>query len=494
VSEPRRDPAGIARDPAGIARDPVEAVVVAAGSSRRMGGRDKLTADLEGRSVLRWSVEALASAGVDRIVIVTSPDRVADVAAEDWLPVSVVAVVAGAERRQESVAAGIAALAEPDPFGALNGEAEEANDSAPGGADTGDEAGSTATESAHAKSGLDPVILVHDAARPLVSPDLVRAVAHAAGRYGAAIPVLPVTETLKRLDGELVGATVDRTDVVAAQTPQGVRRSLIERAYDRYPPDGPETWTDEASLLEACRIPVHAISGEASNLKVTVPVDLDRAGALLAGGLVPGRSASRAAVDVASAPVAQAARGRIGLGTDSHPFGPGEPLALGGLRIEGAPRLAGHSDGDVALHAVADALLGAAALGDLGRLFPADRTTPAGIDSRILLSTVAEKVLAAGWVAANVDLTIVAARPRLAALLPSMGEAIAAALGIDSTAVNVKASTGNLGGSEGAGRSISATAIVWLAPAAETAETAAPAPAGSDADGSATAAIPGVDA
>jgi 2-C-methyl-D-erythritol 4-phosphate cytidylyltransferase/2-C-methyl-D-erythritol 2,4-cyclodiphosphate synthase len=426
------------------AGDPVEAVVVAAGSSRRMGGRDKLAAELRGRSVLRWSVEAIAAAGIGRIVIAASPDRVAEIAAAPWLPEAVVAVVAGGERRQESVAAGVAALSEPDPLheqpvAVAAGRAPRARAAARGEA-----------------PGPDPVILVHDAARPLASPGLIRAVAEAAARHGAAIPVLPVTETLKRLDGDLVGVTVDRTGVVAAQTPQGLRRSLLERAYASYPPDGPETWTDEASLLEACRIPVHAISGEATNLKVTVPLDLDRARALLDGGLVPGRPAAPSA--------GLASTGRIGLGTDSHPFGPGEPLALGGLRIEGAPRLSGHSDGDVALHAVADALLGAAGLGDLGRLFPADDRTPAGVDSRVLLGTVAERVRSAGWVVANVDLTIVAARPKLAALLPAMGEAIAAVLQVEVSAVNVKASTGNLGGSEGAGRSISASAIAWLIP------------------------------
>ena len=424
--------------------DRVEAVVVAAGSSRRMGGLDKLTADLDGRSVLRWSVEVLAAAGVDRIVIAASPDRVAEIAAESWLPESVVAVVAGGERRQESVAAGVAALSVPDPFGKR------------GGAAVGRAPATLSGSRRGASHPPDPVILVHDAARPLASQGLVRAVAEAAGRHGAAIPVVPVTETLKRLDGDLVGVTVDRTGVVAAQTPQGLRRSLLERAYAQYPPDGPETWTDEASLLEACRIPVHAISGEATNLKVTVPLDLERALALLVGGLVPGRPAEPSR-GLASA-------GRIGFGTDSHPFGPGEPLVLGGLRIEGAPRLSGHSDGDVALHAVADALLGAAGLGDLGRLFPADDRTPAGVDSRVLLGTAAERVRSAGWVLVNVDLTIVAARPKLAALLTAMGEAIAAVLQVDASAVNVKASTGNLGGSEGAGRSISASAIAWLVP------------------------------
>jgi 2-C-methyl-D-erythritol 2,4-cyclodiphosphate synthase/2-C-methyl-D-erythritol 4-phosphate cytidylyltransferase len=411
-----------------------------------MGGRDKLSAELAGRSVLRWSVEALAAAGVERIVIATASARVAEIAAEEWLPDCVVAVVAGGERRQESVAAGVAALIELA-AGATDAAALSlvAADAAP--------------------APADPIILVHDAARPLASPDLIRAVAAAAAAHGAAIPTLPVTETLKRLDGVFIAATVDRTDVVAAQTPQGLRLSLLLSAYSEYPADGPETWTDEASLLEACRIPVHAILGEATNLKVTVPLDLDHAQLFLDGGLVPGRPASTRA----AAPAA----GRIGLGTDSHPFGPGEPLVLGGLRLEGSPRLSGHSDGDVALHAVADAILGAAGLGDLGRLFPADSRTPAGIDSRVLLASVAEKARAAGWVPANVDLTIVAARPKLVALLPAMGDAIAEALGVEASAVNVKASTGNLEGSEGSGRSISATAVAWLVPGRESAPPAA---------------------
>lgn len=411
---------------------PVEAIVVAAGSSSRMGGQDKLDAELRGRSVLRWSIEALAAGGVDRIVVVAAPTRVTALAGASWLPHQVVAVVRGGARRQESVAAGVAALA---------------GSNVPGGT-------------------VDPVILVHDGARPLVSPGLVRAVASATALHGAAIPVLPVAETLKRLVGDRVGETVDRVDVAAAQTPQGARLSLLERAYAAYPPDGPETWTDEAALLEACRIPVHAISGEPTNLKVTVPVDLDRARALLDAGLVPGQtplSGPASSPNVAGSSVARSS-GRVGLGLDGHPFGPGEPLVLGGIRIEGAPRLVGHSDGDAALHAVADALLGAAGLGDLGRLHPADERTPCGVDSSLLLADVAARVRDAGWRISNVDLTIVAARPRLGPRLPEMEKAIAAALSIPAESVNVKASTGNLGGPEGAGRAISASAIAWLVP------------------------------
>jgi 2-C-methyl-D-erythritol 2,4-cyclodiphosphate synthase len=157
---------------------------------------------------------------------------------------------------------------------------------------------------------------------------------------------------------------------------------------------------------------------------------------------------------------------RVGFGSDSHPFGPGEPLALGGVTIAGAPRLHGHSDGDVALHAVADALLGAAGLGDLGRLFPADASTPRGIASGELLAEVVARLRTAGLAPVSVDLTVVAARPRLAAHLDGMRDAIAALLGLAPGHVDVKASTGNLLGMEGAGRGISAQALAVVGPRA----------------------------
>ena len=185
------------------------------------------------------------------------------------------------------------------------------------------------------------------------------------------------------------------------------------------------------SLLEACTIPVHVVAGDPDNLKVTVPADLARVEAVL------GRSTLRRAPGSATT--------RIRSGRTRR-------LALGGIVIPAAPRLHGHSDGDVVLHAICDALLGGAGLGDLGRLFPAGPATPAGIASTTMLDEVRERVEREGWRVTALDVTIIAARPRLGAYLDAMREAIAAHLGLGIPAVSVKASSGNLDGPEGAGR------------------------------------------
>ena len=256
-----------------------DAVVVAAGSSRRMGGIDKLTAVVGGRPLLAWSVAAIAaSSRVERVVVVVAPERVEAVVAAGWLPAGC-EVVAGAETRQASVAAGVRHLALTDPAGA------------------------------------DRAVLVHDGARPLVSTALVEAVIDAVAVHGAALPVLPIAETLKRVDGDRVVGTVERAGLAAAQTPQGARRRLLLDAWERFPPDRPPAFTDEAALLEACTISVHAIPGEPANLKVTLPDDLSRVERELAAPGLP----------------------RVGFGHDSHPFGPGSPLRLGGVSIPGAP-------------------------------------------------------------------------------------------------------------------------------------------------------------
>ncbi len=379
-----------------------DVVVVAAGASTRMGGIDKITEPIAGRPLLEWTLDAFARLRpIGRIVVVVPPGRVDELRGMPWMPPRSV-VVAGGERRQDSVAAGVAEIE-----------------------------GSGATD--------DRIILVHDGARPAIGTVPIIRVIEATAVHGAAIPVMPAVETLKRVDGDYVGETVERAGLGFAQTPQGVRLGILKAAYARFPPGGPTTFTDEAALLEACTIPVRVVPGQIDNLKVTLPADRARAASVLG-----------------------ADRPKVGFGDDSHPFGPGSPLALGGVEIAGAPRLAGHSDGDVVLHAVADALLGAAGLGDLGRMFPADGRTPRGIDSGELLVEVMTRARTAGFDIGHVDVTIVAARPRLAERLDQIRARIADLLSVEPDRVNVKASTGNLFGMEGAGRGISARAVVTL--------------------------------
>lgn len=384
----------------------VDVIVVAAGGSTRMNGIDKRLALVGGRPLLLSTLEAVAAASiVERIVLVMGAGSALD-ALRDQMPGKVEVIVAGGPHRGASVEAGFRAL-----------------------------------EDIHGGQ-IDPerVVLVHDAARPLVPIALIDAVATAASSHGASVPLVPVADTVRNVRDGVIGEIVDRTDLMGAQTPQAARAGLLSRAFQAFPSSGTERFTDEAALLMACTIRVHPVPGDPVNFKVTLPADLERADAMLS---------------------ARTSR-RVGSGFDSHPFGPGEPLRLGGIEIPGAPRLYGHSDGDVALHAIADALLGAAALGDLGRLFPADDRTPRGVDSSRLLDAVLVRLAGAGWEVEAIDLTITGSRPRLAEHLDDMQAAVAALLGLDIGAVGVKASTGNLDGATGAGRAMSATATASI--------------------------------
>jgi 2-C-methyl-D-erythritol 4-phosphate cytidylyltransferase / 2-C-methyl-D-erythritol 2,4-cyclodiphosphate synthase len=374
-----------------------DAVVVAAGSSRRMAGVDKLESLIGDRTVLEHAVASVALPGlVARTVIVVAPDRVTDLAGRSWVRERGCEVVAGGPRRQGSVAAGVAATSAR-------------------------------------------VVLVHDGARPIVAPDVVAAVAEAADRVGAAIPVLASSDALKHVDDDRVGGTVDRAGIVRAQTPQGARRELLAPALARYA-DGADV-ADEAELLALDGVAVATVAGDPANVKITHPADLDLARRLL-------RPTSPSA---------------IGHGWDSHPFGPDDGLRLGGVSIDAAPRLHGHSDGDVVLHALCDALLGAAGLGDIGRLFPSGAPGTAGIDSAILVAEVVGRVAVTGLAPSQVDVTIRGARPRIgAARLEAMRTRIADLLVLDPARVGVKAATGNLSADEGAGRAISADCLVLM--------------------------------
>jgi 2-C-methyl-D-erythritol 4-phosphate cytidylyltransferase/2-C-methyl-D-erythritol 2,4-cyclodiphosphate synthase len=272
---------------------------------------------------------------------------------------------------------------------------------------------------------------------------LVDAVALTAREHGAAIPVVAVADSLRRVVAGTVAGVVPRDDVRAAQTPQGARRALLSHALDAFA-GGAESFTDEAELLARDGVAVAVVEGEATNLKVTVPEDLVIARALAGGA--------------ASSP-------RVGFGEDVHPFGPDLGLRLGGIEIAAAPRLHGHSDGDVVLHAVADALLGASGLPDIGRLFPPAEAGSRGIDSARIVAAALARSADAGWRPSALGVTIVGARPRLGGRrLDAIAERLAQALGIDRSSVAVKAATGNLSGDEGAGRVIRATAAVTAVP------------------------------
>lgn len=378
-----------------------DAVVVAAGSSRRMGGRNKLLEPLGGRPILAWALHAMAAApSVSSVILVAAPERVEELTALPWIREVAAKIVAGGARRQDSVAAGLA-------------------------------------------EASSEVLLIHDGARPLVRVETVEAVAHAAREHGAAVPVLPLVDSIKRVGPDGRALPVDRAGLFRAQTPQGARRDLLTAAFAAL--GGPEhDWTDEAALLEAHGVPVTGIPGDPRNVKVTEPADLEAARALAASD------------DRAGWP-------RYGSATDLHPFGPQDGLVLGGIQLPDAPRLFGHSDGDVVLHAIADACLGAAGMPDLGRQFPASDPSTSGADSADLLRAVLMRVAAQGWRPASADVTILGARPRLGGRrLDIMRERLAELLDLPLERVGVRASTGNLSGDEGYGLAVSASALMGL--------------------------------
>ncbi len=280
------------------------------------------------------------------------------------------------------------------------------------------------------------VVLVHDAARPFASPALARAVALAAARDGAALAALGATDTVKLANGNLVVETIDRRSIWLAQTPQGFRASLLRRAFEAAGALAAAA-TDECQLVERLGEPVTLVPGETSNFKLTTGADVARARALV------------------EAPYA------MGVGYDVHPFAPGRRLVLGGVEFEG-DGLQGHSDADICAHAIGDAMLGAAGLGDLGRHFPDTDPQWRGVSSLLLLREIARKVSERGWRVGNCDVTIAARRPKIAPRAEEMRARLAEALGVAPAQVNVKATTGEGLGFVGRGEGIAAHAVALL--------------------------------
>jgi 2-C-methyl-D-erythritol 4-phosphate cytidylyltransferase/2-C-methyl-D-erythritol 2,4-cyclodiphosphate synthase len=385
-------------------------IVVAAGSGTRLnGGAPKAFVGLDEHTILRHSLRGVFAAPRAQVVIVV-PEGFERAALTDAREVAadrleLVSVVAGGATRQSSVAAGVAALwADVD------------------------------------------TVLVHDAARALTPPTVfARVVAALDGGAEAVIPVVPVVDTIKRVDaaGAIVAA-VDRSELAAAQTPQGFRRDVLQEAVRAADADH----TDDAALVSAAGHPVITVAGDAASFKITTGPDLDRARALIAD--------VERHDGLARSP-------RVGIGTDVHAFGGEGVLWLAGLAWPGEPALSGHSDGDAVAHAIVDALLAAAGLGDIGTHFGTDRPEFAGAHAEAFLARTRNLLSEAGWRVGNVSVQVQARRPRFAGRRQEAERALSAALG--GAPVSVSATTTDGLGFTGRAEGVAAFATALVVPA-----------------------------
>jgi 2-C-methyl-D-erythritol 4-phosphate cytidylyltransferase / 2-C-methyl-D-erythritol 2,4-cyclodiphosphate synthase len=371
----------------------IGAVLVAAGSGRRMGV-DKLWMDFSGRPAWRWGLDTLlAVPGMSWVVVVVPADALDRFRAA--IPEEArgrCEVVAGGEERADSALAGIAALT---------------------------------------KAGFpeDAPILIHDAARPAASAELMERIVAAVTPTDAAVPVITLHDSLKHVDtsGRIVGA-FEREGLALAQTPQAATLVVLRAALEEAQAWG-RKMTDEAAAFGAAGIVVHSVAGEPANHKLTEPGD-----EVVVGGVLAARARLLS-------PPAVSEGQRAGIGFDAHRFGDGGMLRLGGLEFPAERRLVGHSDGDAAIHAVIDALLGAAAAGDVGSLFPPDDERWRGADSGEMLTRAVSTLAAAGWRPVSLDLTIVAAQPAIAPRRSEMVARLATLCGVEASAVGVKGTT-----------------------------------------------------
>ncbi len=380
----------------------VAAIIAAGGRGVRLGAdRPKQFLKLGGRSILDLSIDALAASDrIHEIVVAVPPDHL-DATAAAWAGVTgkPLTIVAGGMRRQDSVANALARTA-----------------------------------------ATADIILIHDAARPFVTAGVIARTIDAAVTHGAAIAALSVRDTVKQAGASVadgsrpITATIPRDSIFLAQTPQAFRRDVLARALAAgHTIDA----TDEAMLVERLGLPVQIVEGDAGNIKVTTPEDLE--------------AARRRVPDL-----------RIGNGYDLHRLVAGRPLILAGVTIPFELGLDGHSDADIVCHAVTDAVLGAAAAGDIGRLFPDTDPKWKGADSIALLRGALVHVHAAGYRVSNVDVTVIAQRPKLLPYLLVMRENLAAALDVDVSAVSIKGKTNEGVDSMGRGEAMACHAVALL--------------------------------
>ena len=393
-------------------------IVVAAGRSSRMGGVDKQLLRLGGIPVILHSLRAFESfSSTSSIVLVMSEDNFAagiNVVEESGLS-KIVDVVVGGERRQDSVKIGLDVLA------------------------------SNVNE-------IPEFIAVHDGARPFVDHELIERGMSTARAIGAGIAAVPVKDTIKVAPHKIITDTLDRSELWAIQTPQIFRYDVLNTAHDVVRDDV----TDDASMVESSGGIVATFSGSDENIKITTPEDLHLASLILEQRL--GQSSLSGSGPSGSI---------FGIGFDGHRLVVGGPLRRGGLDIDFDCHLDGHSDGDVLLHSIASAILGAANLGDLGGQFPSSDERYINFDSTKFIAESARKALLDGWLVEHVDATIIAQRPKLAAEALSMAAKIGEIDGLDNSTINIKITSTDSVGSIGAGEGIAAQAIATLIPIKE---------------------------
>ena len=309
-----------------------------------------------------------------------------------------------------------------------------------------------ATRQASVRAGLlslpeeTELVAIHDGARPLVTAETVRRAIAQAEKKGSAVAAVPLKDTIKRADADgLILETPDRSELYTIQTPQVFRFDEIRAAHEARA--GEQTATDDAMLMEAEGLPVYLSEGDPENLKITTPEDIPVAEQILrkreAGGT-------------------EKMEMRVGHGYDVHKLVPDRDLILCGVKVPYERGLLGHSDADVAAHALMDAMLGAAALGDIGLHFPDTDEAYRGADSMVLLERVREILSEAGWTLSNADVTIIAQRPKLRPFIEDMRTSLASHLCCDRERISVKATTTEHLGFEGEGLGISAHAVVMI--------------------------------
>lgn len=414
------------------------AIIPAAGSGRRMRlpeqtQRQKLLLPLVGKTIFRRTLEALALPEIEAFFIPVSPEDRGLFSEEikgGGFSQEII-FCAGGPERQDSVANALTAV-ERWPGWRVPPERR--------------------------------LVVIHDAARPLVEAEIIRQVLDVAEETGAACVGVPVKDTIKVVGPEgIVVQTPERGTLWAAQTPQVFSWPVLKEAYAQAQTAG-DKMTDDAALVERTGHPVQMVRGSYRNLKITTPDDLPAAAALLQTAAADkGREEKTRCWTAATGP---GPRGqstlRIGQGFDVHRLVAGGRLVLGGVEIPAPVGLAGHSDADVLTHAVIDALLGAAGAGDIGEMFPDTDPAYAGIDSTLLLEQVMAKLGTAGWQPVNLDVTVIAQKPKLAPYRDQIRRRMATLLGLPLRAVNIKATTTEGLGFTGREEGIAAQAVVLL--------------------------------